>query len=269
MHKLFTVVLILLFASPVPAPLVHAQSVVCPPPVEPSSDVLRVIIGHFGEGSREIEDFCRYLGSQSIMATFLSLGSITDARTAQRAQAALEASTIDALWINSAQLVRLLRESPLVAKIIGVTDFVVVHVVVRDPRLKAAVRLSFHPREAIVAPGRSGYFADALFTALGLAIRCLDVTINCRIAAGEGHYKTFLEDRQGRAAIVAAPTFRRETRDALALVLAQVTAQSRLVAIPLETVARMRPVPGMMAAVSIPRGYYALGARSDVPPEDV
>lgn len=241
-------------------------------PIEPCStqgaSPPPVTIGHFGEGAAEVGEFCRYLVRQRIWPRFLDLGSVRDPETARRVNAALEAGTIDVIWLNASAMAMLAAGTSGVFKIAAVTDLPVINIVSRDPNVRSVIDPSFERFELMVTEGASAFYADALLLALGQPARC-GPRIGCTVGSGEeigGRYVTFLNDRPSRAVLIATPTLPPSQRNGILTVLLRRPIAAHLVEIPPQIVARMQGVPGTMMTVLIPIERYGPGIPATLVP---
>lgn len=225
------------------------------------------IFGHFSEGTDELVEFCRYLVRQRIWPTFRNLGSASDPRASRRAHAALEDGTIDVLWVNSyAAGAMLSANRSLRLKVVAFTDFLVLHVGTRQARVQLATESAFAPSEVAVRAGRSMFFADVLFGALGRRPRCLEATVGCTVLAGEGlaaQLDRFLSGGSTRAVVLASWALPPKGPDVV--VRSLYSGQFRLVGVPAATVVAMQSVAGTLAFLQIPRGAYGPSQNTDIP----
>ncbi len=250
----------------------------------PLSDAVppRVTIGHFAEVAADVAEFCRYLVRNRMWPEFQNLGSIRDPGIAQRVHDALEAGSIDVLWLSTPTVALLAANSSIRLKALAMTDFVVTHVVSRDRRATSVMEPAFNPTAAMVPSGRSAMYADLLFAAVPrLKLQCLELPIACfvRQESGEelvGQFVPFLSDQPSRTVVLAAPAFRPDGPDPMVRRLLNNPVELQLVGVPAPTVVMMQSDPGtkrvirgMLSATSIPKGYYRLDGRSEVPGADV
>ncbi|MGH2349071.1 MAG: hypothetical protein ACRDFT_06340 [bacterium] len=251
------------------APLIGAtqQPADCRPGGAAPSGYQAVAIGHFSEGADEVGEFCRYLVRQRIWPSFQDLGSIADQRAARRAHAALEAGTIDVLWVNSYAVGAMLSANRAVRlKVVAFTDFLVLHIGTRQAGATMVTDAAFAPSEVAVRAGRSMYFADVLFGALRARPRCLEATLGCTVLSGEGltaQLDRFLAGGAGRSVVLASWALPPKGPDVV--VRSLYAGPFHLVGVPATTVVTMQAVAGTMAFLQIPRGAYGPSQNTDVP----
>ncbi len=225
-----------------------------------------ITIGHFSEGASDVVEFCRYLVRQRIWPSFTDLGSFKDPRAAQRAHDALEAGTIDVLWVNSFAAGAILEANrALRLKVVAFTDFLVLHVGTRQAGVQVATDTAFAPAEVAVRAGRSMFFADALFGILHLRPRCLESTIGCTVLPGEGlaaGIERFLSGGAGRAVVIASWALPPKGPDVVVRSLYAGT--FHLIGVPPATVVSMQAVAGTLAILQIPRGAYGPSQNADI-----
>ncbi len=264
-----TIVVIMFLALLRPGAPIHGGPLIACPTEGASPPPIN--IGHFSEGAAELGEFCRYLVRNRIWPVFQDLGRLRDAEAAQRVRAALEAGTVDVLWLSTSSLGKLGDNVSLVLKVLAVTDFPVIHVVSRDPSVRSVTDTAFAPPEVMVKQGRAESYADELLLTVGVAPRCLE-SRNCEVDRGEGlttRFVTFLNDRPSRVVVLAPAVSSARFPDGIMRGLLH-QPEFHLVGIPPATVLRMQaPVRGTMTSVPIPRGYYGISARPDVPVADV
>jgi hypothetical protein len=224
-------------------------------------------IGHFSEGADEVAEFCRYLVRQRIWPSFQDLGSIADRRAARRAHEALEAGTIDVLWVNSFAVGAMLTANRSVRlKVVAFTDFLVLHVGTRQPGVTMVTDAAFAPTEVAVRAGRSMYFADVLFGALRRRPRCLEAALGCTVLTGEGlaaQLDRYLAGGAGRSVVLASWALPPKGPDVVVRTL--YAGPFHLVGVPATTVVAMQGTAGTMAFLQIPRGAYGPSQTTDVP----
>lgn len=239
----------------------------CRPPGGAPAGFLRATFGHFSEGIDEIGEFCRYLVHQRIWPVFRNLGSVTDPRAARRAQAALESGTIDVLWVNSyAAGAMLSTNQSLRIKVVAFTDFLVLHIGMRQARVQLVTDSGFAPTEVAVRAGRSMYFADVLFSTLGRRPRCLEAAVGCTVLTGEGlaaEMGRFISARESRAVVLASWALPPKGPDII--VRSLYGGQFRLIGVPAPTVVAMQSVAGTLAFLQIPPGAYGPAQSTAIP----
>ncbi|HEY3247793.1 MAG TPA: hypothetical protein VGK88_05835 [bacterium] len=226
-----------------------------------------VTIGHFSEGADDVADFCRYLVRQRIWPSFQSLGSVKDPQAPRRAHDALEAGTIDVLWVNSFAAGALLEANrSLRLKVVAFTDFLVLHIGTRQPGVQMVTDAAFAPAEVAVRAGRSMFFADVLFGILRRRPRCLEATVGCTVLAGEGlagQLEQFLSGGPARAVVLASWALPPKGPDVV--VRSLYAGEFHLVGVPPTTVVSMQSVSGTLAFLQIPRGAYGPSQSTEIP----
>jgi len=264
-----TAVLLTVFvtAAVVAFPTAAQQPADCPPGGAAPAGFLAARFGHFAEGADELTEFCRYLVRQRIWPSFRNLGSVNDPRAAQRAQQALDAGTVDVLWVNSyAAGAMLTRNRSLRLKVVAFTDFLVLHIGMRQARVRLVTDAGFVPTEVAVRAGRSMYFADVLFGTLGRRPRCLEAAVGCTVLTGEGltgEMDRFLSGADSRAVVLASWALPPKGPDVV--IRSLYGGQFRLIGVPAPTVVAMQAVAGTLAFLQIPQGAYGPAQSTEIP----
>lgn len=240
----------------------------CPPAGAVPARYLAASFGHFAEGADELAEFCRYLVRSRIWPSFRNFGSVADPRAVRRAQQALDAGTIDILWVNSyAAGAMLANNRTFRLKVVAFTDFLVLHIGMRRAGVRLVTDAAFTPSEVAVRAGRSMFFADVLFSTLGRRPRCLEAAVGCTVLTGEGLAADMTRFLGGggdtRTVVLASWALPPKGPDVV--IKSLYAGPFRLIGVPAATVVAMQSVAGTLAFLQIPQGAYGPAQNAEVP----